>query len=357
MKILLISPQPPPYGGIANWTAMMLEYVKNTNDSFDTINIAPKKRATEGRNLFDRVVVSGFDMLKKRRELIRKIKNNRPDVIHMTTSGQLAIIRDILLMKTARKYGIKTVYHIHFGKVPEMAEKNTKMWSYFRKALLLAESVIAIDKKTYDAIKKYVPEANAALLPNPINTAKLPIYNGESKKQVVFLGWVIPTKGVTELIEAWNTVGKEYPDYELVVIGQSKSEYLEALNNSVKVDNIKFTGEMPHERAMQTLAESEIFVLPSYTEGFPYAILEAMSLGKAVIASDVGAIPQMLDGECGILVKPQDTDSVISALKTVLSDKEFKNLIAVNAAEKVDSEYKIEKVYEQYRQFWKGCVV
>ena len=81
MKILLISPHSPPFGGIANWTAMLLEYANNTEDSFSTINIAPQKRSTEGRNIFDRVVVSGLDMLKKKRELKAQIKNNRPDVI------------------------------------------------------------------------------------------------------------------------------------------------------------------------------------------------------------------------------------------------------------------------------------
>ena len=102
MKVLLVSPQPPPYGGIANWSKMILEYASHTEDVLRTINIAPKKRSTEGRNLFDRVFVSGIEMFAKRRELKKEIKNNRPDVIHMTTSGSLAIIRDILLLKTAK---------------------------------------------------------------------------------------------------------------------------------------------------------------------------------------------------------------------------------------------------------------
>lgn len=352
MKVLLISPQPPPYGGIANWTAMMLEYVKSTNDSFDTINIAPKKRATEGRSLFDRVVVSGLDMLKKRHELKEKIKNNRPDVIHMTTSGSLAIFRDILLLKAAAKHGVPAVYHIRFGKTAEMAENNTKMWSFFKKAMLLANTVIAIDKKTYEAIKKHIPNANVVLLPNPINTSKLPEYNGELKKQVVFLGWAVPTKGLTELVAAWNTVGKEYPDYKLVVIGQSKPEYLETLKASVKVDNIEFMGEIPHDKAMETVAESEIFILPSYTEGFPNAVVEAMALKKAVIATDVGAIPEMLEDDCGVLIKPKNIDEIVIALRKVLSNKGFRIKLSENALNKVNSEYDIKIVYNRYKEIW-----
>lgn len=352
MKVLLISPHPPPYGGIANWTAMLLEYVKDTEDSFGTVDIAPKKRSTEGRNIFDRVVVSGFDMLKKKRELKAQIKNNRPDVIHMTTSGSLAIIRDILLLKTAKKHGIPTVYHIRFGKTEEMAQSNSRLWRLFSKAMKMADAVLAIDKKTYCAVKKYVPCANAVLVPNPINTAKLPKLENEPEKQVVFLGWVVPTKGVSELVEAWNTVGLEYPDYKLLIIGQSSPAYLEELKSNIKADNIVFAGEMSHEKAMEAVMESEAFILPSYTEGFPNAVVEAMALKKPVIASAVGAIPEMLENECGILIEPKKTEEIISALRKLLSDKELRKRISTNALNKVNSEYKIETVYKQYKEIW-----
>lgn len=352
MKVLLISPHPPPYGGIANWTAMLLEYVSDTEDIFSTIDIAPKKRSTEGRNIFDRVVVSGLDMLKKNRELKSQIKNNRPDVIHMTTSGSLAIIRDILLLKTAKKHGIPTVYHIRFGKTEEMAQSNSKLWRLFSKAMKTADAVLAIDKKTFCAVKKYVPDANAILVQNPINTAKLPKIEGEPKKQIAFLGWVVPTKGVSELVGAWNTVGPEYPDYKLLIIGQSSPAYLEELKSNSKADNIVFAGEMSHEKAMEAVMESEAFILPSYTEGFPNAVVEAMALKKPVIASAVGAIPEMLGDDCGILIEPKKTEEIISALRKMLSDKELRERISANALKKVNSEYTIETVYKQYKKIW-----
>ena len=352
MKVLLIAPQPPPYGGIANWTAMMLEYVKGTDDCFKTINTAPKKRSTEGRNIFDRVVVSGFDMLRKKRELKAQIKKDRPDVIHMTTSGSLAIIRDVLLLKTAKKYGVPTVYHIRFGKTGEMAESNSRLWRLFSKAMKTADTVIAIDNKTFCDIKKYLPDVNVRLVPNPVNTSSLPSSAQEIKKQVVFLGWVIPEKGVSELVKAWNTVGAEYSDYNLLIIGQSNTEYYEELKIKAKVPNIIFAGELPHNKAMEAVAESEVFILPSYTEGFPNAVVEAMALKKPVIASAVGAIPEMLEGDCGILIEPRSADDIISALKKTLTDKELRERISSNAAEKVNKQYKIEIVYEKYKEIW-----
>ena len=65
------------------------------------------------------------------------------------------------------------------------------------------------------------------------------------------------------------------------------------------------------------LSASDVFVLPSYTEGFPNVIIEAMAMGKPIIATSVGAIPEMLDEGCGVVVPPKDADSLQKALQKV----------------------------------------
>ena len=354
MKVLLVAPLPPPYGGITNWSQIMLNYVKNTCDEFCTLNIAPKKRSTEGRNLFDRVVVSGLDMIKKRSELKRIISNEKIDVIHMTTSGSMAAIRDILLMRVAKKSNIPVVYHLHFGRTPEMARRNSFLWKLFLKAMSLASAVVTIDKRTYSTVCDNIDPKKVFLIPNPVDLKQLPEKSEEIKKQVAFLGWVIPAKGINELISAWNTVGKEFSQYELVIIGPAKKEYLNTLEEAIKVKNVAFVGEKSHDEAMKALSKAEAFILPSYTEGFPNAIIEAMALEKAIIASNVGAIPEMLDGDCGVVIESKSESEIISALRKVLSDENYRKYIARNAFEKVKNEYSIEKVYELYIEIWKN---
>lgn len=356
MKILLISPLPPPYGGIANWSKLMLEYTNNANDEICVLNIAPKKRSTEGRNLFDRVVVSGFDMLRKRKELKKKIKEYKPDVIHMTTSGSISIIRDLMFLKIAYKYGIQTVYHIHFGKVPQMEKSGSFIWKLFLKAINRASATIAIDSRTYNSLGSYISKEKSFLVPNPVNTEALPEITTDKKNTVTFLGWVVATKGVEELIFAWNIVGREYPMYELVLIGPAKEEYLSELTQKAKVENITFKGELPHNEAMGILSDSKVFVLPSYTEGFPNSILEAMALKNTVIASNVGAVPEMLSGECGVIIEPRSADSIVFALRKVLNNSEYCAQLAQNAFDKVENEYTIDKVYRMYKEIWENVL-
>lgn len=175
MKLCLIAPYPPPYGGIANWVNMVTKHISTNEKDIQLIplNIAPPKRATEGRNLWNRIVDSGIDMLRKRRTLKKILKFNRPDIIHMTTSGQLAIIRDIVLLKLARKYMTPTVYHIRFGRITEIAKAQSIEWKLLSYAMKLASKVIVIDKSSFQTIKQLDERTDAELLPNPIDFSKI----------------------------------------------------------------------------------------------------------------------------------------------------------------------------------------
>ena len=354
MRILLISPHAPPYGGIANWTNTIIKYSEKTDDDFFCINIAPKKRCTEGRNLFDRIVLGGIDMLKKRHELKKKIKEYMPDVIHLTSSGSLAIIRDFSFIKLARKYNIPIVYHLHFGGAKELLEGKFKLRKLFMTCLFSADAVVCIDKKTMDFMKNNFSDINLFFVPNPIDIEETEAMKTAIKKQVLFLGWVIPTKGVEELLDAWNQIGLKYPEYDLIYVGPYSLEYLQTLKSKLKVENVIFTGEKKHTDALQAVSESEIFILPSYTEGFPYSILEAMALHKPIVATDVGDIPNMLSDNCGIIIEPKNVNAIIESLEKLLSDSLYGKQLGENAYMKVKNEFSVEVIYTKYEDVWQN---
>lgn len=353
-KICLVSPFPPPYGGIANWSNMINGfYGKSEKYELKIINIAPKQRSTEGRGLLSRVFVSGFDMLKKNRELKAVLKKNKIKCIHMTTSGQLAVIRDLLLMHTAKKHGVPVVYHLHFGRVPQISEANTKEWQLLKKAMLKAKTVIAIDNTSLEALKKHCPNANSVFVPNPIDTKLLPTPQ-KTEKAVAYLGWVIPAKGTRELVSAWNTVGKAHPDWSLWVIGPAKDEYLSELKALSTAENVIFFGEKAHGDAMELINKAEIFVLPSYTEGFPYVILEAMALKKAIAATSVGAIPEMLSENSGIVFEPRSEEALCKALEELIENPQKREELSQNALKRLNENYSIEKVTAMLENTWEA---
>ena len=354
MKILLIAPYPPPYGGIANWVVQIKEYVDENCDDIklSVLNVAPKKRSTEGRNLWDRIIVSGFEMLFRKHELKKHIRMNRPDVIHMTTSGQFAVIRDILLIRTAKKYGIPVIYHIRFGRITDIACKNTREWQMIKKAMQLASTVMTIDRATLETVKEKLPGVNAVNVPNPIDICKLPSPQVNKSKNIMFLGWVVKTKGIEELLEAWEKVYREHNEWTLNIVGPYKTDYYEVLRDKYTLDGVVFLGEKKHDEAMELLNNSEIFILPSYTEGFPNSVLEAMALGKPVIATRVGAIPDMLDDGCGILINPCNSEDILESLNKLMKRANVRANVGKISQNKVYNKYTIERVFEHYRKLW-----
>lgn len=361
IRLILIAPIPPPYGGIANWTLLM-ENNLNCNQHVELrkiINTAPSKRSVDGRTLWDRVVVQGFEMFKTWKELRQAVKIEKPDVIHMTTSGQLSIIRDILLLKTAKKLKIPTVYHLRFGRIPDIAIAGTKEWSLLKKAIRLATKTIAIDARTYNTLRAHFDELQICKIPNPYDSnlswkilSESTDKYCEKNKMIMFLGWCIKTKGIEELLKAWSNIRAAHLDWNLQIVGPCGKEYSEYLYRTYSMDNVILTGEKQHEEALRILMNADIFILPSYTEGFPNVILEAMAFGKPIIATDVGAIKEMLGDQCGILITPQSVSEIESALIMLMSDEELQKTLGQNALNRLQSNYLADKVINRYVEVW-----
>lgn len=362
IMVCMAAPVPPPYGGIANWYDLITKYADREKlpVEFITLNIAPKKRSTEGRTIFDRIFVSGVDMLKKKRELRGIVKNSRPDVIHMTTSGQLAIIRDILLLRYAKKKKIPTVYHIRFGRISEIAEKNTFEWKLMKKAVGYAGTTIAIDKRTEKTLSEKCGSSNIVYIPNPFDggSVNAPIRAWEDrKKQLVFVGWLVKTKGVEELLGAWDELSREFGNHRLVVIGPGKDEYTAELKEKFRCENVEFTGELGHEEALNRVAESSMLVLPSYTEGFPNVVLEAMALKVPTVATNVGAIPEMLADDSGIIIEPRSEEQLADAVRSMLSDESKAAAYSENAYRRLKNEYSVEIIMREYIDLWNSLIL
>lgn len=353
LKVAMVAPVPPPYGGIGNWVLLLDEYVKNRNDiRFVHINTAPVSRGLDGRSLWDRVVTQGLVMFRLRKELKNAIKNNQVDVVHITTSGQMAIIRDIAMLKTAKKYGIPSIYHIRFGRIPEIASKNNREWQLIHKAMKISDQVIAIDHKTEKAIHDFAPEVNVCYVPNPFDMDKVSdIRKDGLRKVVIFIGWVVKTKGIEELLQAWERVHTRFNDWMLKIVGPYSEDYLTYLKAKYSQAQVVFEGEKKHDDALSMLSQASIFTLPSYTEGFPNAVLEAMAFEKPIIATDVGAIPDMLQG-CGMVIQKENVDALENALVKLLEDEELCESLGKAAKQKIEQEYSLERVFNKYMDIW-----
>lgn len=356
LKVCLIAPVPPPYGGISHWTKTISEYINSSRPDMEltVINTAPPNRRTDGRTLWDRIINSGSRLIKHKADLNHLMDTNRPDVIHITTSGELSVLRDIILLKTAKSKGVPTVFHIRFGRTIDIAEKNTLEWKLISKAMQIAALVMAIDQSTYRTINNYLPTVQSVCIPNPIDTSSLPLPNSKSSKTVIYLGWVVHSKGIEEMLSAWEKVHETNEDWQLMIVGPCKNDYLNYLKQNYCTESVVWEGEQEHERAMVLLNDAAIFILPSHTEGFPNSVLEAMALAKPVIATKVGAIPEMLSEGCGILIDTGNVEQLSDAVIELMSKPTMRDKLGNNAHEKAKRQYGVEIVFSQYMNQWRA---
>lgn len=351
LKICLVSPLPPPLGGIARWTTLVHDWATdNPLIYIAQVDISPRWRAIEDLSKVKRVIGGGLQLLRDYCRFIAAVRG--ADVVHLTTSGQLAIVRDLAICATARILKTPVFYHLHFGRIPEIARTNTLEWRMLLRAMKLAKVILPLDGTSAQTVRDHLPHHRVETTPNPIDLAKLPSPSPRpsERKTLLFMGWVIPSKGVEDLLLAWDSLS--YNDWDLVLVGSIAPSYMKELSERFPRRNMHFTGEVSHDSALQLMADCDLFVLPSHTEAFPFVVLEAMALGKAIIASDVGAIPEMLAGDCGLLVKPRDVESLIATLKSLMEDGQLRQELGLRAHERALACYARDAVFAHMQSIW-----
>lgn len=368
MKVLFCTPylETPDVvsSGIGTWARIIMAYNQKTGNAIDIVpvsfdrkthieeyTIRGFKRYFSGIKEVGRCVIAA----------IRKIRTEKPDIIHVCTSGNIGFIKDIILTYVAHRRGIRSIVHLHFGRVPIIIEEKGFEYRLLRRLLNMADMMVVIDRKSFQALSD-LHYQNIAYIPNPISDHFLQEVERQEKqtarnyKSAVFLGHVVPTKGVTELVEGCSQVS----GLSLRIIGKCSAEMRKELLSLAKKREdgawLDVVGEIPHSQVVKEMLQADTFLFPSYTEAFPNVILEAMACGCAIASSNVGAIPEMLDykGEmAGICFKPQSADEVANAAMALYKNDAYRIQLSKKAKEKVYSTYTTDKIWPQLLNLWR----
>ncbi len=139
----------------------------------------------------------------------------------------------------------------------------------------------------------------------------------------VYVGWLVGTKGLKELFEACRLLVEQEISFHLTLCGDGplREELEQELIDRQLEEQIAILGWVDKEALIEVLHRSDIFVLPTYSEGMPNALIEAMAAGLAVITTAVGGIPSLVDTEKnGLLVPPQDATALAAAMARLAAD-------------------------------------
>ncbi len=167
----------------------------------------------------------------------------------------------------------------------------------------------------------------------------------EGPLQFVFMGRFERRKGVPELNEAIQSLLSENVPLRFEFIGPIPDEF------RIKHSSVSYHGEIrDFNRIRKILQGADVLVCPSWSEGFPNVILEAMANGLAVIATDVGAVAAMVDQQNGWLIKPGDTEGLKQALKTAVASQQSLNQKKQSSLERMRSTFNWDSIFEKLAQ-------
>jgi GalNAc-alpha-(1->4)-GalNAc-alpha-(1->3)-diNAcBac-PP-undecaprenol alpha-1,4-N-acetyl-D-galactosaminyltransferase len=290
---------------------------------------------------FQRNEKAKFNYVLKMMKYIRSsVKRVRPDIILAYGEWTTPFVIIALL-------GINIPLFITERMSPIL--KMTSIHSILRKLLYKkTDGIIVQTNYAKELMKKITKSDNIIVIPNHVNIIN-PVLTSK-KKRIITVGRLSPEKGHQFLIEAFAKIDDK--SWELSIIGDGIERVkLEKLAHDLNVANkITFYGQLK-DFALQ-MSESEIFVLPSLSEGFPNALIEAMAFPLACISSDCIAGPRDIieNNVNGILVEPANVESLKDALNLLIENKSLRNRLANNAI-LVRDKYSFNKVAEEYINF------
>jgi glycosyltransferase involved in cell wall biosynthesis len=369
MKVLLISPLPPPVGGIATVTENLIRYLESDPVTVDLelCNTTNKFRSITSQSFLLRIYTGFYNSVRTLFDVRKTIKNEMPDLIHLASSSSFALFKDYVIAWIARHYKIPIIIHWHFGRIPFLADKHNWEWKLLKFVIRSCTVSIVIDPKSYSTLRK-AGFTNIVNIPNPLALdieQKSRVLCGKSiqrqQGRMIFVGHIVRSKGVFELVEACS----QLPSIkELSLIGPCEENVKKELRALAgKRDNgdwLNIIGELIKDQVLEHMFFSPVLVLPSYTEGFPNAVLEGMAMGCAIIATDVGAIPEMLNVQsekpCGICVPPHHVEELKDAISELMQDHSRIEVMGKNGVERVLNNYAIKKIAEQYISLWENAV-
>jgi glycosyltransferase involved in cell wall biosynthesis len=283
-----------------------------------------------------------FSLLKLKNNLFNYLKAEQLDVLHIQSSVSMAVYSFI-----TGKLNIPVISTFHGTDINNFINKKNPLYTLavkpkIKKVLEHSQKITSVSNhQIRDLPGKY--KSMTVVIPNGVDSAIFkPIKNIKQEENVIlFAGRFIEIKGIREII----SVVKQLSQYEFWFAGKGELDYF------INLANTKNLGSQPTKELVKLYNQAEICIFPSYREGFPLCGLEAMSCGRAVIATPLGFSEYIEDGKDGIIIPAKDEDALKNAIVDLITNEKKRKMLEKNARKKA-LQYSWDKVSNQYLEVY-----
>jgi len=320
ISVLVIGPSPELIGGMSQMVAHNL----SLDDPRVRISFLPLPLGSKHR----KIGAGTFRHLLHTLQLFLLIHRQRVRIVHLHTCSRNTFWRNMIDMMAARACGCKIILHVHGGEFESFYSASNGIAQYLiRHCLELADAVIALSRGWRRTLQKIAPHANLRVIENAVKTSiERAAARPASCCRFLFLSKMDEAKGVFDAIEACRILANDGRSFHLTLAGPTGSagdkDVLAARIDDANLKKfVEYVGSKTGDEKEHLFSECDVLLFPSWFEGMPITILEAMARSIPVIATDVGAIPEVItNGVCGILVPPRNAPALADAMRSLVEN-------------------------------------
>lgn len=348
-KILITAPSLVEKENISGISTLVRQIIEKSN--FNFLHFAVGRKDSEKVNFF--WMLKQFSLPLR---FSRQISANKIDIVHINTAfATLSIVRDFVLVSLAKFFGYAVLLHIHGGRF--LTEKfESRILKYLAGEMLhIADKVLVMSEYEKQILLGYWKNLNIEILANAVDVDE--IFEADKKsnlKTIIFFGRIHESKGLKEIIESCRILEAEGFNFQFKCYGTGiRKEFFIKEMKEVLGKKFSYEGIVSGDAKREALVKADIFLLPSYFEGLPVSMLEAMAAKCVIITSDVGSIKNVIeDGKNGFLIEPHNIRQIVQQLKNLLPEDQDLTDVKNNARKTIvenfsmrDYVVKLEKIY------------
>lgn len=349
MKVCMVVPERNVKGGIASVVNGYREY--GFGNECEIIYVESYCDGGKWKKL--RKALKGYGAF------LKVICGEKPDLVHIHSSFGPSFYRKIPFIYLSSLKKIPIINHIHGAEFDAFYRNaSSRKQKLVRKVYAKCRMLIALSNEWKDNLELTAEPERITVLENYCRIPDLP--NEEKKRQILFLGELGKRKGCFDIPEIYKRTVEKAGRTPLVMAGDGELLEVKALfEKKGLLDEVVFPGWVRGDEKEKLLTESGIFLFPSYYEGMPVAVLEAMAHKMAIVTTNAGGIPRLIkDGVSGYLCEPGDAEQISDALAELLMDGEKRKRFGEAAYREAEEKYgmasHIERLLAIYRQVLAG---
>ena len=298
-------------------------------------------------------------MLKGFRQIRRVFRQERVDLVHVHMSERGSVWRKGLVMRYAKKHNARVLLHMHGAELEVWYRSlDGKKQQKVRNVVDLADAVVILGDYWKDFMAELVTDPEKIrVVHNAVKVPARPLYSRDSR-DLLFLGAVSRRKGIYDLLDAMKRISPELPgDWKLRIYGPDViGNVEEEIEKRQLSDRVSYCGWLSADHREAALSRTGINLLPSYNEGLPMTILEAMAAGIPTVTTDVAAIPEAVTPDNGVLLKPGDVEGLGRSILDLCLDSEARSSKSRAARQTAEEKFSLERHLADIRRIYKELI-